>query len=189
MDHARRAARTEGPRQALAAGMAAAFLVALVVGILGIDVRATKGGRAAVDEPQYLLTALSLAEDGNLDISDELADQRWKDFHDTNLPVQTQVLDNGEQISPHDPLLPVLIAAPMGLWGFEAAKATIAVFAGLTAALTVWIAVRRFSVRAPLATAVVSVAFASPPLGVYAQQVYPEMPAALAVLVAVAAMT
>src|SRR4051812_8853280 len=104
-----------GPRQALAAGMGAAFLVALLVGILGIDVRATPGGRAAVDEPQYLLTALSLAEDGNLDISDELAAQRWKAFHDTNLPVQTQVLPNGKQISPHDPLLPVLIAAPMGL--------------------------------------------------------------------------
>jgi hypothetical protein len=177
------------PRRALAAGMVAAFVVALVVGILGIDVRATIGGRAAVDEPQYLLTALSLAEDGNLDISDELADQRWKAFHDANLPVQTEVLDNGEQISPHDPLLPVIIAAPMGLWGFEAAKATISVLAGLAAALTVWIAVRRFGVRPALATAGVAIAFASPPLGIYAQQVYPEMAAALAVLVAVAAMT
>src|SRR4051812_46411777 len=104
-----------GLRQALAAAMAGAFLVAFLVGILGIDVRASNGGRAAVDEPQYLLTALSLAEDGNLNISDELADQRWKAFSDTNLPVQTQVLGNGKQISPHDPLLPVLLAAPMGL--------------------------------------------------------------------------
>jgi hypothetical protein len=169
--------------------MAAAFLVALVVGLLGIDVRATVGGRAAVDEPQYLLTALSLAEDGDLDISDELADKRWRAFHDTNLPVQTQPKADGSAISPHDPLLPLLIAAPMGLWGFEGAKATMSVIAGLAAALTVWIAVRRFGVRPSLATGVVAVAFASPPLGIYAQQVYPEMPAALATLAAVAAMT
>ena len=169
--------------------MAAAFLVALLVGILGIDVRSTLGGRAAVDEPQYLLTALSLAEDGDLDISDELRDRRWRDFHDSNLPVQTQPKADGTAISPHDPLLPLLIAAPMGLWGFEAAKATVCVLAGLAAALTVWIAVRRFGVRPSLATAVVSVAFASPPLAIYAQQVYPEMPAALATLAAVAALT
>lgn len=169
--------------------MAAAFLVALLVGILGIDVRSTLGGRAAVDEPQYLLTALSLAEDGDLDISDELYDRRWRDFHDSNLPVQTQPKADGTAISPHDPLLPILIAAPMGLWGFEAAKATVCVLAGLAAALTVWIAVRRFGVRPSLATAVVSVAFASPPLAIYAQQVYPEIPAALATLAAVAALT
>ncbi len=169
--------------------MLAAFLVALTVGLLGIDVRATIGGRAAVDEPQYLLSALSLAEDGDLDISDELYDRRWRAFHDSNLPVQTQPQADGSAISPHDPLLPVLIAAPMGLWGFEAAKATVSVLAGLAAALTVWIAVRRFGVRPSLATAVVAVAFASPPLAIYAQQIYPEMPAALVTLVAVAAMT
>lgn len=169
--------------------MAAAFLVALVVGILGVDVRSTLGGRAAVDEPQYLLTALSLAEDGDLDISDELYDRRWRDFHDSNLPVQTEPKADGSAISPHDPLLPILIAAPMGLWGFEAAKATVCVLAGLAAALTVWIAIRRFGVRPSLATAVVSVAFASPPLAIYAQQVYPETPAALATLAAVAALT
>jgi hypothetical protein len=163
--------------------------VALLVGILGIDVRSTLGGRAAVDEPQYLLTALSLAEDGDLDISDELYDRRWRDFHDSNLPVQTQPKADGTAISPHDPLLPILIAAPMGWWGFEAAKATVCVLAGLAAALTVWIAVRRFGVRPSLATAVVSVAFASPPLAIYAQQVYPEIPAALATLAAVAALT
>lgn len=185
MDRAPRRA----PRRVVAAGMFAAFLVALTVGLMGIDVRATMGGRAAVDEPQYLLSALSLAEDGDLDISDELYDRRWRDFHDSRLPVQTRVLDDGSQISPHDPLLPILIAAPMGLWGFEAAKATMCVLAGLAAALTVWIAVRRFGVRPSLATVVVCVAFASPPLAIYAQQIYPEMPAALATLVAVAAIT
>ena len=47
---------------ALATGAAAA----------GIGIGATDEQHAAVDETQYLLTALSIAEDGDLDISDEL---------------------------------------------------------------------------------------------------------------------
>ncbi len=180
---------SKGRDRALALGMLAAFGVAVAVGALGIDVRSTLGGRAAVDEPQYLLSALSLAEDGDLDISDELAAERWRAFHDTQLPVQTEVRGDGSAISPHDPLLPILLAVPMGLGGFTAAKVTMCVLAGLSAALAVWLAVRRFGVPAAVAAAVVGTAFASPPLGIYAQQVYPEMPAALAVLAAVAALT
>jgi 4-amino-4-deoxy-L-arabinose transferase-like glycosyltransferase len=64
-----------------------------------------------------------------------------------------------------------------------------AVMAGLLAALLVWTAVRRLGVplgTAALATAVLA---CSPPLAVYGSQVYPELPAALAVLAAAAALT
>jgi hypothetical protein len=169
--------------------MTAVFAVALAAGLLGMGVRATYGGHAAVDEPQYLLTALSLAEDGDLNIADELADRRWRAFFDAELPVQTQPLAGGRQVSPHDPMLPILIAGPMGVGGFLAAKAALAVLAGVTAALVLWVAVRRFAMPLGLATGGVAIAFASPPLAVYAQQVYPELPAALAVVVAVAALT
>jgi hypothetical protein len=169
--------------------MTAVFAVTLAAGLLGLGVRATYGGHAAVDEPQYLLTALSLAEDGDLNIADELTDRRWRAFFDAELPVQTQPLAGGRQISPHDSLLPILIAGPMGVGGFLAAKAALAVLAGITAALVLWVAVRRFAVPLGLAAGGVAIAFASPPLAVYAQQVYPELPAALAVVVAVAALT
>jgi hypothetical protein len=169
--------------------MTAVFAVTLAAGLLGMGVRATYGGHAAVDEPQYLLTALSLAEDGDLNIADELADRRWRAFFDAELPVQTEPLAGGRHISPHDPLLPILIAVPMGVGGFLAAKAALAVLAGITAALVLWVAVRRFAVPLGLATGGVAIAFASPPLAVYAQQIYPELPAALAVVVAVAALT
>jgi hypothetical protein len=169
--------------------LVAVFLLAMGAAAAGIGVRATYGGHAAVDEPQYLLTALSLAEDGDLDISDELAAQRWRAFHGPDLPVQTAVLADGRQVSPHDPGLPLLLAAPMALGGWVAAKLTLALLAGATAALLLWVAVRRFSVPLPLATAGTAVAVASPPLAVYGQQVYPELPAALAVLIAVAALT
>lgn len=172
-----------------AAAMAAVFVVGLLASLAGIGVRSTDGGKAAVDEPQYLLTALSLYEDRSLDIDDELDDERWRAYHDTNLPMQTEVLPDGSQISPHDPLLPLVLAVPVGLGGLVAAKATMAVFAGLTAAAVLWVAVRRFAVGIPVAIAGVAVAFASPPLAVYGQQIYPEIPAALAVTVAVGALT
>jgi hypothetical protein len=169
--------------------MLGAALAAFVAAAVGAGVRTTYGGHAAVDEPQYLLTALSLWEDRSLDISDELADERWRAFHDAELPVQTEVQPDGRQVSPHDPLLPLLLAVPMGLGGWVAAKLALALLAAGVAALTVWVAVRRFAVSPVLAGAGTALVAASPPLAVYGQQVYPELPAAGAALVAVAAAT
>ena len=169
--------------------MVAVAVVALLAGLVGIGVRTTYGGQAAVDEPQYLLTALSLYEDGDLDIADELAQQRWRDFHQARLPVQTAKQSDGGELSPHDPLLPLLLAVPMGLGGWVAAKATLAALAGLLAALLLWTAVRRFGIPLRVAAVGVALAAASPPLAVYGSQVYPELPAALAVTAAVAALT
>jgi hypothetical protein len=167
----------------------AVFVVAVVAAVLGIGVRASFGAHVAVDEPQYALTALSLAEDGDLDISDELAQGRWRAFADREPPVQTEVLAGGRQFSPHDPLLPILLAAPMGLFGWVAAKATLALLAGVLAVLTLWVAVRRFGIDRRLATLGVALASASAPLAVYGQQIYPELPAALVTLGAVALLT
>lgn len=169
--------------------LALVFIVATVAAAAGIGVRATFGAHVAVDEVQYLLSAVSLAEDGDLDISDEWAQQRWADFADREPPVQTEVLAGGRELSPHDPLLPILLAAPMGAFGWVGAKLTLALLAGLLAAATLWLAVRRFAIPLPLATAGVGIASASAPLAVYGQQVYPELPAALAVVLAVGVLT
>src|SRR5262245_60231667 len=182
---ARQAARTV----TLPTAMAAAGMVAFVAATLGIGVRATFGAHVAVDETQYVLSALSLAEDHNLDITDELAQQRWRDFADVEPPVQTQVHEDGRQISPHDPLLPVLLAAPVALGGWVAGKLTLAALAGVLAALTLWVAVRRVGVSLPLAATGVGIAAASAPLAVYGQQLYPELPAALVTMVGFAALT
>lgn len=176
-------------RLTLPVAMWLAALVAIAAAALGAGVRSTEGGQAAVDEPQYLLTALSLWEDRSLDISDELAAQRWRDYHDAALPVQTKPLAGGRQVSPHDPLLPLLLAAPVGLagaHGWLAARLTLALLAGLVAALTVWVGVRRLGLTPALAGAGVAALAASPPLAVYGQQVYPELPAAGLVLGVVA---
>jgi hypothetical protein len=54
---------------------------------MGIGVRSTFGGQAAVDEPQYLLSALSLWQDRDLDISNQLAAHAEQPFHQAVLPV------------------------------------------------------------------------------------------------------
>jgi hypothetical protein len=163
-------------------------LLATVAAGLGAGVPATHGGRAAVDEPEYLLTALSLWEDRSFDVSDELRERRFLPYHDADLPVQTAVRPDGSEISPHDPLLPVLLAVPVGLGGWVAGKLTLSVLAGILAALLVWVAVVRFAVPLRIAAPGVALAGCSAPLAVYGQQVYPELPAALAVTVAVAAL-
>jgi hypothetical protein len=156
---------------------------------IGAFARATYNTRTTADEPQYLLSAISLARDGNLDIADELRVGAYVGFHERRLPEQTKLLDDGRRVSPHDPLLPALLAGPMVLGGWVAAKLTLAALAGLLAASMIWVAVRRFGVATPLATTVVVAFAAVSPLVVYGTQVYPELPAALAVTAAVGAVT
>jgi hypothetical protein len=178
------------PRTADRFVLAALGLAVTCVTTLGIAAHATYGARVAVDEPQYLLTAMSIGRDGSLDISDELAAEAYRPFHRVDLPRQTvPVGESAREVSPHDPLLPVLIAGPARVGGWVAAKAAIAVMAGALAVLTAWTAMRRFGVSRPVAIGV-TVAFAcAAPLATYATQIYPEVPAALAATSAVAAAT
>lgn len=165
------------------------WVVVTAVSLVGVHARADDVSRTTADEPQYLLSALSLWHDHDLDLSDELGARAYRPFHEATLPEQTRVLADGRRVSPHDPLLPLLLAAPMGVGGWVAAKATLAVLAGALAAATTWVAVQRFSV-APTVAAAVSVAFGVvPPLAAYGVQVYPELPAALLVVLVVGAVT
>ncbi len=181
-------------RKVQAAMAVTALLVAAAAGA-GIGMHATYGARIAVDEPQYLLTTLSLVEDGDLDISDELDSQVWRDFHAVDLPVQTERRSDGTQLSPHNPLLPVLLApavavgAPLGVPAWVAAKAGLVLVAAALAAVTVWTAIRRLDVPPVAAAAMVTGFGAAPPLSIYATQLYPEIAAALAVTLAVAALS
>ena len=158
--------------------------------MVAINARATYGAKISVDEPQYLLSALSIVEDGNLDISDELDERRYWTYHPLKLNQQTiDLTEEGQRISPHDPLLPLLLALPMGIGGWVAAKVTLALIAALTAAVTLWVAVRRFSASENIAALVIGLCFASPPMTAYATQIYPEMPAALCLVLGVGIVT
>jgi hypothetical protein len=155
----------------------------------GAAARASDGGRVTADEPQYLMTAISLGEDHDLDVRDERLEQRYREFHRAQLPLQERIRDDGRLVSPHDPLLPGLLAMPMLVGGWVAAKLTLAVIAGLLAATLVWTAVVRFGVPTRAAVLTVLAFSAGAPLATYGTQVYPELPAALAVTVAIALLT
>ena len=170
--------------------MAAVAVWTFTVALPAIGAHATYGARVTADEPQYLTTAISIGEDFDLDISDELDERRFEPYHEIDLNPQTIELDDsGRRISPHDPLLPALLAMPMKLGGWVAAKAALAAFAAATAAATLWLAVRRFGVGVGVGGLVVGGFFAAPPLVGYATQVYPEMPAALCLTLGLAAVT
>jgi len=176
--------------QRLVLAMMAVALWVFALALPAIGARASYGARVTADEPQYLITAISIAEDFDLDISDELAERRFEPFHEINLNPQTIPLDDsGRRISPHDPLLPALLALPMLLGGWVAAKTALAATAAATAAATLWLAVRRFGVSPGIGAVVTGAFFAAPPLVSYATQVYPEMPAALCVTLGLAAVT
>lgn len=178
--------------------LAAVFVLVTLWAALGAGARASTGGRLTADEPQYLLSAISLAEDGDLDIADELAGERWRDFHRAELPRQTAPRDDGSELSPHDPLLPALLVPGVAVmtrlapdWQhaeLAGARVTMAVLAGALAVVLVWTAVARLG--APVSRATLTVAaFALPaPLAAYGSQLYPELPAALVVAGAAAAM-
>src|SRR4029453_15527073 len=142
----REAPRYRGNESALRSPRAARVWWAMVmVGMLafaaaaaGIAVSATHGTRTTADEPQYLLTAISLAEDRDLDIGDELADGRWRPFHTLPLPEQTEPLAGGRRLSPHDPLLPLLLAGPGAVGGWAGANPALAAGAGRRWSLRRW---------------------------------------------------
>ncbi|QXC63382.1 hypothetical protein KSP35_11660 [Aquihabitans sp. G128] len=166
-------------------------LVALVVGLAalaGIGSTAAVGAQVTADEPYYLMTAGSLFHRQDLDIGPDLRDHSYRAYHRATLPQQTAPLPGGQRLSPHDPLLPAILAVPFGLGGWFGAKLAMVAMAAALAALLVWTATVRFGVPLGVAGVVVAGFGVVPPLAAYGTQIYPELPAALAVTAAVAAL-
>lgn len=170
----------------------AALLVALAtmaVAAFGVMARSTYGAQTSSDEPQYLLTALSLAEDFDLDIADEIESRAFEPFHEISLNTQTFPLnESGQRLSPHDPLLPLIAAPAMGIGGWVGVRILLVAIGGLTAAITTWTAVRRLGLRPRVAVVGVGSIMVSAPIVSYSTQVFPEILAALAVSIAASAL-
>lgn len=169
--------------------MAVVGLVVALASAAGIPARAAVGAQVAADEPQYLLTAGALYHRHDLDIGPDLRAETYRAYHRVDLPQQTAELPGGQRLSPHDPLLPLVLAVPFGLGGWVGAKLALSAMAGALAALLVWTAVVRLRVPLGPAATVVAGFGLVPPLLSYGSLVYPELPAALAVAVAVAGLT
>ena len=150
-----------------------------------------RGGRVTADEPQYLMTAISLGEDLNLDISDERARRPLPRLPRGGPAVQEQRGADGRAVSPHDPLLPAYLALPVLIGGWVGAKLALAVLAG-AARRAAWCGSRSCASRVPRRASRWSRCSRSrpaAPLAMYGTQVYPELPAAFVVAIAIAALT
>ena len=152
--------------------------------------RASQGARITGDEPHYLMTTHSLMTDGDLDLQDEYEKQSYERFYDHPRPLwhQSQPRADGRELSPHQVGLSALVLPAYALAGLDGVKAFLGVIGGLTIALTFLLAVqitRRYW-ESLVATVILGV---SAPIFIFATQIYPEMPAALLVVVGLIILT
>lgn len=138
------------------------------------------------DEPYYLLITHSLAYDLDADLTNNYAAGDWRHFMNRKIEPQPgdPVGPGGELYSRHNELLPMALVPAYRLGGKAGALATMA---ALTAALA-WAALRlarRYFPDHPGETLAAWALFAfSPPLLLYAYQVWVEVPATLLMILA-----
>lgn len=165
------------------------FTVHLAIASWALEVRPPDG-----DEPYNLLLAHSLITDADVDLTDEYADGSWRRFIDR--PLEPQRGDprgeDGEIYSRHNFFLPLLIAPAYALGGRAGAAIVIAFLAAMTALVVGNTATRlesdsdvdpRSRRSAPfLAWLLLAL---TPPMLIYSHQIWVEVPAALALAIAI----
>ncbi len=138
------------------------------------------------DEPYYLLLAHSLAFDHDVDLANNYAADDWRYFMDR--PVGPQPGDprgpRGEVYSRHNALLPLVLALPYRIAGRAGTCATMAFLAAALAWMTLRLAARYAPERPAEGLLAYALLALAPPLFIYAHQVWVEVPAALALVVA-----
>ena len=175
-------ARGPGPIAAwLGVGAASAAL------LLGARAQLTPGPLyPGGDEPHYLVVTQSLLADGDLRIDDNHARGDYRAYYDAPLEPDHIVpaSADGAIYSIHPVGVSLLVAPAFRLDGYRGASLTI-VAAGVAASMLLWSFLRGLT-GAPGAAAFGWLAVVtSAPFVLHAFAIYPEVPAALAVLVAV----
>lgn len=108
------------------------LLVAIIVGLaiacfnqLGVPLRASHAARVNVNEPFYLLTTVSLLRDGDLDLRNDYALQRYRVWfdHPDELWHQSVPTADGRILSPHNAGLSVIILPAYAYGGVDGVKA------------------------------------------------------------------
>ena len=183
-----RAIATALREKPLLTGALAMFLLLAVVYAFSIDIRASRGAAITGDEPFYLLTTQSLIQDGDLDLRQQYEAESYRDFfdHPDGLWMQFVPTEDGRFLSPHNPGLSVFLLPGFALGGLLGAQVQLLLTAALTFALT-FVLVARITgaiVAAWLGTLAVSLSATS---FVYSTEIYPEVPAALAIVTALLA--
>ncbi len=165
-------------------GAIALFLVLTLAYCASIDIRASRGASITGDEPFYLITTQSLLEDGNLDLRNQYDTHSYESFfdHPDGLWRQSVPLDDGRLLSPHNPGLSTLLAPGFALGGLAGAQFQLVLIAALTWALAYVLALRLTGARPALVWLATAVVALTATAFIYSSEIYPEMPAALALV-------
>jgi hypothetical protein len=148
-------------------------LFAVYAGTIGM--RAFDGSQYAGDEPHYLLTAKSIVDDGNADLTDEYRERSYRAFYPRTLEPHG-LLTRGRLNEPHGVGFPLLIAPAYAIAGTKGVEVLLAAIAALAVLLAYRLALR--VVPDPWALGATLAVGLSPPLLAYSTAVYPELAAA-----------
>jgi hypothetical protein len=168
-----------------------AIVLALVLGLVfvgSIGLRASRGASITGDEPFYLLTTQSLLDDGDLDLRQQYERRSYEEFfdHPDGLWQQSVPRADGVLLSPHNPGLSVLVIPGFVLGGLVGVQIQLLLMAAATFALAFALARAVTGAAAWSWWTTLGVGVCATPF-VYATEVYPEAPAALALVGALAA--
>jgi hypothetical protein len=154
---------------------AALWLVLFAVYAGTIGMRAFDHAQYAGKEPHYLLTAKSLVEDGDADLTDEYRSGGYSEFYPGTLRPQGLVT-RGRLDEPHGVGFPVLIAPAFAIAGAKGVEVFLAAVSALAVLLCYRLALR--AVPNPWALGAALAVGLSPPVLAYSTAVYPELAAA-----------
>ena len=162
---------------------AALFLLLSVAYVFSIDIRASRGASTSGDEPFYLLTTQSLISDQDLDLSNQYEQRSYESFfdHPDGLWKQSVPTGDGRLLSPHNPGLAVLLIPGFALGGLVGAQVQLLLVAAAAMVLGFLLADRITGRRAICWTVTLAVGLSATAF-IYSTEVYPEFPAALALL-------
>lgn len=161
----------------------ALFLVLAVAYVGSIPLRASRGAEITGDEPFYLLTTQSILRDGDLDLRNQYAARSYEEFfdHPAGLWYQMEPLPDGRLLSPHNPGLSLLLVPGFAIGGLRGAQTELLLIAAATFTLA-YLASSRITGDARWSWASAAVVGLTATPFVYATEVYPEVPAACALL-------
>ncbi len=164
---------------------AALFLLLSLVYAFSVGIRATRGASITGDEPFYLLTTQSLISDRDLDLRNQYAERSYRSFfdHPDGLWLQSVPTPDGRLLSPHNPGLSVLVIPGFILGGLVGVQVQLLLIAAATMALAFVLADRLVDRRAVCWAAALGVGLTATAF-IYSTEVYPEFPAALALVLA-----
>ena len=155
------------------------LLFAVYAATIGIDAFGTS--RFTGDEPHYLLTARSIARDGDIDVANQFAERQYAGFYPYRLAPLGHRTD-GRLDQPLGIGLPLLVAPAYAAFGAPGVEVELAAIAALAFVLA--LALARRLVPEPWATAGPLAVALSPPALAYATAVVPDMAAGAALAAA-----